>query len=171
MFKNMDDECRAVRQRRKQSDPTCCPVCGITVRSHEIEQHFTLEVDRLHKLSIHKNKKQSTSSPVPSLATIVTTKEMTSIVTNAAAVAGCSSLATTSASASASANDTNAIDAKECWNTYQRIKTNRNARLKVNVARTHFATKIIYRYSFLLPINLVEKSKEESRRSIVSGMQ
>lgn len=120
MFSNMDDECRAVRQRRKQSDPTCCPVCGITVRSHEIEQHFSLEVDRLHKLSIHRNKKYG----APSTSVVTATKEMPSVTSPS--VAGCSSAAATS-----STNDTNAIDAKECWNTYQRIKNNRSARLKV----------------------------------------
>lgn len=126
MFNNMDDECRAVRQRRKQSDPTCCPVCGITVRSHEIEQHFTLEVDRLHKLSVHKNKKQA----MPSTSVVTIPKEMPSVTS--ASVAGCSSAATTSSTSSA--NDTNTIDAKECWNTYQRIKNNRSARLKVNLS-------------------------------------
>lgn len=120
MFNNMDDECRAVRQRRKQSDPTCCPVCGITVRSHEIEQHFTLEVDRLHKLSVHKNKKQAALSS----SLVTTPKDMPSATS--VSVASCSSAASTS-----SANETNAVDAKECWNTYQRIKNNRSARLKV----------------------------------------
>lgn len=109
----MDDEIRGVRQRRKQTDPTCCPVCGITVRSHEIEQHFLLEVDRLNKLTIQKGRKS-----------LSTTKEMPSITNNA----GCSSSGAVTATA---ANETNVVDGKKCWATYQRIKTNRSARLKV----------------------------------------
>lgn len=163
MFTNMDDECRAVRQRRKQSDPTCCPVCGITVRSHEIEQHFSLEVDRLHKLSIHRNKKQG----APSTSVVTATKEMPSITSTS--VAGCSSAATTS-----STNDTNAIDAKECWNTYQRIKNNRSARLKVLIILNSHDYKFSYIHNSVFKffnLSLVEESKAKSRRSIVSGMQ
>lgn len=125
----MDDECRAVRQRKKQSDPTCCPVCGITVRSHEIEQHFSLEVDRLHKLSTHKSRKQTLSAAASTM--MATAKEMPS--TTNASVAGCS---TSTSSTSSTTNESNAIDTKECWSTYQRIKNNRSARLKVLLHNT-----------------------------------
>lgn len=107
----MDDECRGVRQRRKQADPTCCPVCGVTVRAHEIEQHYSMEMDRLNKLSVQKYRKTQPRD-MPSTAAMV------------------NSVSSPVASASSTAIDS--VDSKDCWNTYQRIKNNRSARLKVN---------------------------------------
>lgn len=107
----MDDECRGVRQRRKQADPTCCPVCGITVRAHEMEQHYSMEMDRLNKLSVQKYRKtQSKEMPLATPAT------------NSPSPSPSTATSTTNAS----------TDPKECWNTYQRIKNNRSARLKVS---------------------------------------
>lgn len=105
----MDDECRGVRQRKKQADPTCCPVCGVTVRAHEIQQHYSMEMDRLNKLSTQKYRK-SQSKDMP----------LTPAVGNTS----------TSTMAAASTNEMSEL--KDCWNTYQRIKNNRSARLKVN---------------------------------------
>lgn len=114
----MDDECRGVRQRRKQTDPTCCPVCGITLRPNEIEQHYSLEVDRLHKLSVQKPKKSNTS---PTLAKDLPTLGMSS-----------GSGGSSDACSSSTLNETTkVVNAKECWETYQRIRNNRNSRLKV----------------------------------------
>lgn len=107
----MDDECRGVRQRRKQADPTCCPVCGVTVRAHEIEQHYSMEMERLNKLSVQKYRK-------------TLSKEMPS------ASIGNSSPAPAPAPA-ASSTPSEPAELKDCWNTYQRIKHNRSARLKV----------------------------------------
>ncbi|XP_031621343.1 E3 ubiquitin-protein ligase Rnf220 [Contarinia nasturtii] len=105
----MDDECRGVRQRKKQADPTCCPVCGITVRSHEMQQHYSMEMDRLNKLSVQKYRKsQSKDINMPSPT-----------AGNSSSTASAASTANTSA------------DPKDCWNTYQRIKNNRSARLKL----------------------------------------
>lgn len=110
-----DDIITGVRQRKKQSEPISCPVCGVTVRPSEMEYHYSVEVDRLHKVysgvgGANKSRKSNSASPM--------TKHQ---------VAGCS--ATTSTSSTAS--DTEPIDPKECWNTYQRIKNNRQTRLKV----------------------------------------
>lgn len=62
LFKEMDEnveECgRSCRNRKRQVDPSCCPVCSITIRSSEVDQHLTMEVDRLTKLSV-KNKKNA----------------------------------------------------------------------------------------------------------------
>lgn len=108
----MDDECRGVRQRRKQADPTCCPVCGITVRAHEMEQHFSMEMDRLNKLSVQKFRKtQSKEMPLPTAA---------------------NNSPSPSPSAAPSTTPNASTGPKECWNTYQRIKNNRSARLKVS---------------------------------------
>lgn len=105
----MDDECRGVRQRKKQADPTCCPVCGVTVRAHEIQQHYSMEMDRLNKLSTQKYRKSQSKDMPP------TTVGNTS----------------TSTVAAASTNEMSEL--KDCWNTYQRIKNNRSARLKVKL--------------------------------------
>lgn len=113
----MDDECRGVRHRRKQADPTCCPVCGITVRAHEIEQHYSMEMDRLQKLTVHKNRKSQS-------------KDMMMLASAFGGSSGGSGAAGTSASTS-NANEASADD-KDCWNTYQRIKNNRSTRLKVS---------------------------------------
>ena len=109
----MDDECRGVRQRKKQADPTCCPVCGITVRAHEMEQHYSMEMERLNKLSVQKYRKSQT-------------KEMP------LATAAIAAAATNPPSPSPSSATSTASDSKECWTTYQRIKNNRSARLKVS---------------------------------------
>jgi uncharacterized Zn finger protein (UPF0148 family) len=38
---------------RKKSplDPSCCPVCGITLRSSDLEAHFVQEIERLERVS------------------------------------------------------------------------------------------------------------------------
>lgn len=107
----MDDECRGVRQRKKQADPTCCPVCGITVRAHEMEQHYLKEMELLNKLSVQKCRKSQTKEMPLATAPTATTNPP---------------------SPSPSSATSTASDSKECWTTYQRIKNNRSARLKVS---------------------------------------
>lgn len=114
----MDDECRGVRQRKKQADPTCCPVCGITVRGHEIEQHFSIEVDRLNKLTVHKNRKSQS-------------KEMLASPSSSSSFGG---VAGSSASTSNADETSTAVTEKDCWHTFQRVKSNRSTRLKVSDA-------------------------------------
>lgn len=36
---------------KKKLDSSCCPVCGLTVRPQELEQHFVHELDKLFKLT------------------------------------------------------------------------------------------------------------------------
>ncbi|XP_033214770.1 E3 ubiquitin-protein ligase Rnf220-like isoform X2 [Belonocnema kinseyi] len=38
-------------RRKKKIDSSCCPVCGLTVRPQELEQHFVHELDKLFKLT------------------------------------------------------------------------------------------------------------------------
>lgn len=117
----MDDECRGVRQRKKQADPTCCPVCGVTVRAHEIQQHYSMEMDRLNKLTIQKYRKSQL-------------KDMPSTTCG------------TSASTATSSTSNDSSDSKDCWNTYQRIKNNRSARLKVK-RHTSFLCACIFQFA------------------------
>lgn len=47
-------------------DPSCCPVCGVTVRPQELEQHFVHELDKLFKLtSVTPRPRQSRSALPP----------------------------------------------------------------------------------------------------------
>uniref|UniRef100_A0A1Q3F0S4 Putative e3 ubiquitin-protein ligase n=1 Tax=Culex tarsalis TaxID=7177 RepID=A0A1Q3F0S4_CULTA len=115
------------RQRKPKSDPLCCPICGVTLRSSEIDQHFALEVDRLDKILKPKQ--------------------------NLAASAGCyggesSSPAVPGGGAGPSGSGgggggglanghvengepSTVVNPDECWGTYQKIKNNRQARLKM----------------------------------------
>ncbi|XP_076762384.1 E3 ubiquitin-protein ligase RNF220 isoform X1 [Xylocopa sonorina] len=45
--------CLVFDQGKKKfpSDPSCCPACGVTVRPQDLEQHFAQELDQLHKIS------------------------------------------------------------------------------------------------------------------------
>lgn len=121
-----DDIVHGVRQRRKQTEPICCPVCGVTVRPADMEQHYAIEVDRLHKLQSPNNRTANkrtscgqTKDHQVAASTSTTPVDRPSADGQTSGEAGCSS-----------ANET--IDPKECWSTYQRIKNNRQARLKVN---------------------------------------
>lgn len=99
----LQDEMKGVRQRKKQSEPIRCPVCSITVRPNEMEYHISLEIERLQK--IHNTGNRSKKIPTNN-------KDQTP------------SCSTTS--------NTETTDPKACWSTYQKIKNNRQARLKVN---------------------------------------
>lgn len=119
----MDDECRGVRLRKKHSEPICCPVCSVTIRPHEIDQHLLIEVDRLHKLSMNKGRKSNAMNSNASCS---------GSSSNSTGCAYTSPGSTPMADSSASATDQVPSDGKECWAMYQKIKNNRNARLKVN---------------------------------------
>ncbi|XP_001862905.2 E3 ubiquitin-protein ligase RNF220 [Culex quinquefasciatus] len=104
------------RQRKQTSDPLCCPICGVTLRSSEIDQHFALEVDRLDK--ILKPKQNLTGQCFgggPS--------------SSAAAVPGTSS--GSSNGHAENGESSTVVNPDECWGTYQKIKNNRQARLKM----------------------------------------
>lgn len=109
-MENLLEEGRGFRNRKKQTDPICCPVCGITIRSSEIEQHYALEVDRLIKLQLnHKIKKTLNNG-----------------ITYHDPLPGCSSNGN---------NDSNSnnTETSGCpWITFQKVRNNRHSRLKVN---------------------------------------
>lgn len=86
------------RQRKRTSfDPVTCPVCSITIRESELDQHFKSELEKLDKIKKVVNKSLS-SSPL----------------------AGTSKTKNSEGSTSSKAeNDEN------CWDTYQKIKENR----------------------------------------------
>lgn len=90
---------RSSRVRRKQSEQLC-PVCKVTIRPAEVEQHLALEVDRLNKLSVNNKNRKSSSNSSPKEAVPSSSDTLT--------------------------------NPDECWGTYQKIKNNRQTRLKVN---------------------------------------
>ncbi|XP_044590429.1 E3 ubiquitin-protein ligase Rnf220-like isoform X3 [Cotesia glomerata] len=60
------EEGRPYRRKKKfSSDPSCCPVCGVTVRPQELEQHFAQELDRLYKVSVNNSRPRQRLSLPP----------------------------------------------------------------------------------------------------------
>ncbi|XP_076625942.1 E3 ubiquitin-protein ligase Rnf220 isoform X4 [Colletes latitarsis] len=57
------EEGRPYRRKKKfPSDPSCCPACGVTVRPQELEQHFAQELDRLYKISSSSSRARASRS-------------------------------------------------------------------------------------------------------------
>lgn len=92
---------RGCRNKKKQMDPSCCPVCSVTIRVSELNTHLGMEMERLSKLGNQKHKR----SP----------RRMSPLFVSGA-----------SASAEGLA---------KYWETYQRVKTNRQGRLKVKAKK------------------------------------
>ncbi|XP_034935897.1 E3 ubiquitin-protein ligase Rnf220-like isoform X2 [Chelonus insularis] len=60
------EEGRPYRRKKKfPADPSCCPVCGVTVRPQELEQHFAQELDRLYKVSANNSRPRQRSALPP----------------------------------------------------------------------------------------------------------
>ncbi|XP_076289033.1 E3 ubiquitin-protein ligase RNF220 isoform X3 [Lasioglossum baleicum] len=60
------EEGRPYRRKKKfPSDPSCCPACGVTVRPQELEQHFAQELDRLYKISSASSRARAPRSNLP----------------------------------------------------------------------------------------------------------
>lgn len=120
-----DDIIYGVRQRRKQTDPISCPVCGVTVRPADMEHHYAIEVDRLHKLQSPANRTapKRVSCTQPKEPVVASTSSAPLVANSGSVGQACGEAGSSSAS--------EVIDPKECWSTYQRIKNNRQARLKV----------------------------------------
>ena len=55
-------------KKKFSADPTCCPVCGVTVRPQDLEQHFLQELDRLYKLSSASSRPRPPRSGLPASA-------------------------------------------------------------------------------------------------------
>nr|CAD7585553.1 unnamed protein product [Timema genevievae] len=91
-------------KKKIPSEPGCCPVCGVTVRSGELESHFVQELERLYKLSVvNRGRRQPLGHPTTSNSNRRT-----------------DTLAST-------ADGT--LEGR--WDTYQRIKANRQSRLRI----------------------------------------
>jgi E3 ubiquitin-protein ligase RNF220 len=97
MEKSISREPDEKRHRRQTSlDPVTCPICGITIRENELEQHYTSELEKLGKIKKILNKNPLSTSPG------------------------------TSKCKAGEKSDSVENDAKEhCWETFQKIKDNR----------------------------------------------
>lgn len=104
-----------VRKRKQISDPLCCPICGITLRPHEIEGHYRTEMEKLEKMSIcSPNRGRKLGSPL----------------------AGCSSSSGNNLEVKLNGESSTSEPEKQkpkddCWGTYQKIRSNRQKRLKI----------------------------------------
>ncbi|XP_035828153.1 E3 ubiquitin-protein ligase RNF220 [Aplysia californica] len=60
-----DSEGRSLRKQRKRAPhdglTPCCPVCGLTLRAGELEQHFMLEIEKLDKIARGGRKSRDTT--------------------------------------------------------------------------------------------------------------
>jgi len=94
---------RGCRTKRKQIDPTCCPVCSVTLRQSEIDSHLHVEIDKLNKLPAPKIKTNGKSVP--------------------------------SSSNGSCSSGTNANDPDKNWETYQKVRHNRQNRLRTKTRK------------------------------------
>ncbi|XP_058129148.1 E3 ubiquitin-protein ligase RNF220 [Anopheles ziemanni] len=116
---------RGFRQRKSKANPMCCPICGVTLRANEIDHHFAVEVDRLER--ILKPKKQTAYGGAGEDATYPSTS-----YSNGEGPSHASSNPSVSHSnGHGSEEATRIVGPEECWGTYQKIKNNRQARLKM----------------------------------------
>jgi uncharacterized Zn finger protein (UPF0148 family) len=93
------------RPRREKSEPEICPICGITVRNNELKQHYEIEMEKLSKITSTSKPKKQHNSPTSS-----------------------------SSSKNGESSHSKATTADDSWGTYQKIKNNRQSRLKVRSA-------------------------------------
>lgn len=131
------------RQRRPKTDPLCCPICGVTLRANEIDQHFALEVERLDKiLKPRRNNLQHCSTSGFGVAGGTTDRASSTAVPGTSAGTG----GATSSSAGLANGQQRSLEDNgepgpasscpvECWGTYQKIKNNRQARLKMKTRK------------------------------------
>lgn len=59
---NSEEGGRGCRNKRKMSEPICCPVCGVTLRISEVQSHLFLELEKLNKIASTKHKSNGRSN-------------------------------------------------------------------------------------------------------------
>ncbi|XP_053680140.1 E3 ubiquitin-protein ligase Rnf220 [Anopheles nili] len=118
---------RSFRQRKSRSNPMCCPICGITLRVHEIDHHFAVEVDRLER--ILKPKKQLSHHDGEIACGSAGTSNSNG--SGPSHSGNNSSVSRSNGHSSEQLATTSNVSPDECWGTYQKIKNNRQARLKL----------------------------------------
>uniref|UniRef100_A0AAG5CUV3 RING-type domain-containing protein n=1 Tax=Anopheles atroparvus TaxID=41427 RepID=A0AAG5CUV3_ANOAO len=115
---------RGFRQRKTKTNPMCCPICGVTLRANEIDHHFVIEVDRLER--ILKPKKQNAYGGPGEDASYAGTS-----YSNGEGPSHSGNSPSVSNSNGHGSEEPVRVGPEECWGTYQKIKNNRQARLKM----------------------------------------
>lgn len=99
------------KKTKKKASSISCPVCGATVRSSEMENHFEMEKLRLDKITRPQENENSKTTDSSSSSVLAPDSE-----------------GSTSKNGETSTNTT---EEPSPWSTFQKIKNNRNSRLKV----------------------------------------
>lgn len=135
-----------VRKRKPNSEPMCCPICGVTLRSSEMAGHFAMEMDKLQKIGGNgRPTRRMSLSPIAS----------SSKATGSAVIPEHSLPGSSSQSETGDAKVAN----EDCWGTYQKIKNNRQNRLKVSEFTTTWGGDFLRVYSFFLLLRLNRRSE------------
>lgn len=129
---------------KKKLDPSCCPVCGVTVRAQELEQHFVHELDKLFKLtSVTPRPKQSRSALPP----------------------GATDHPHSSLLHAPSASDGTPLGR---WETFKRVKANRQVSSFAINSKYHPLYLFIFIYSYDYNAIIITKVIQNSLISILS---
>lgn len=64
---SIEEEGRGCRSKKRFSDPTCCPVCSVTLRNSEMSSHLATEIEKLNKVASTKHKINGKVNPSTSL--------------------------------------------------------------------------------------------------------
>lgn len=127
------------RQRKPKSEPLCCPICGVTLRTAEIDQHFALEVERLDRILKPRKNHHCTTTGGYGMGADTTSPEPGTSGTRSGG--GTSNVGTGLANGHRSLEENGepssgkSSNPDECWGTYQKIKNNRQARLKMKTRK------------------------------------
>ncbi|XP_055546380.1 E3 ubiquitin-protein ligase RNF220 [Wyeomyia smithii] len=123
-----------VRQRKPKTETLCCPICGITLRPNDIDQHFALEVERLDRIL-----KPRTNASSASASYTAVTDRASPVAGPSGNIYGTKIGGSTGITNGHSTEDTTdsapLATPEECWGTYQKIKNNRQARLKIKTRK------------------------------------
>lgn len=121
-----------VRKRKPNSEPLCCPICGITLRQQEIEAHYQTEMEKLSSCSPNRARKLlQHSSPPPPLSGCSSSSSSSILSgTDVKRLNGNSNLPV-AGSGNTDETEEKRMDKDACWGTYQKIRTNRQKRLKI----------------------------------------
>ncbi|XP_045481617.1 E3 ubiquitin-protein ligase RNF220 [Harmonia axyridis] len=92
---------RGFRLKRKQIDPIVCPVCGVTLRTSEVEMHLTSEIEKLNKLPSPRPRVNGRSTPSSSSSNGISTRSPS------------------------------VLDKDKTWEIYQKVRSNRQSRQKI----------------------------------------
>ncbi|KAG7173315.1 E3 ubiquitin-protein ligase RNF220-like [Homarus americanus] len=114
--------------RKPRPGESWCPVCGVTLRPGELETHLTHELDKLVRLPQSRPLSQRTPTPTTSTPTTSTTPtpSSSSAVTSVAA----------SVTSPLSPHPVHARARDPGWDTYQRVRANRQVRLRAKKRRS-----------------------------------